>query len=91
MYAQGKNRLLYSSNNDGPQDVTVKITNPKLESFGPWAMKFVEGSLYYIDIWFRNLGSYLFCVFEDGTQVYQNILVVSRNAHIYFPDVDKLV
>lgn len=54
-------------------------------------MTFFEDNTYYIDIWFKNLGSYLIRVFEDGDKKHEDILVVSTGSHVIYPDLEKLI
>ena len=91
MYQQGHNRLFFQSQKDVQQDVNIKIVNPSLKKFGPWPMCFLENGLYYIDIWFRYRGSYVFYVFENGEKAHQDILLVSVPSHIVYPNMDRLV
>ncbi len=91
MYAQGHNRLFFQSQEEEQQDISITILNPSLKTYGKWPMTFVEDGLYYIDIWFRHLGSYVFSVFEDGKRVHRDILVVSQNEHIVYPEMNRLV
>ena len=91
MYLRGKNRLYYKSNSVGNKTVEIDILNPKLERTNKLPMIFFEDNTYYIDIWFKNIGSYLIRVFEDGDKKHEDILVVSTGNHIIYPDMEKLI
>ena len=91
MYLRGKNRIFYKSNTVGNKIVEIDILNSKLERTNKLPMTFFNDNTYYIDIWFRNIGSYLFRVFENGIKKHEDILVVSAGNHIIYPDVERLI
>ena len=91
-YLRGRNRLWYKSKtSDSEKSVEIDFLNPKLERTNKLPMIFLEDNTYYIDIWFKNIGSYLIRVFEDGDKKHENILVVSTGNHIIYPDMNKLI
>jgi len=92
VYSRGRTRLFYQSNIDIAQTVTAKIINPELETKGPLSMTFVSDGLYYMDVWFTKIGSYVFYVYENGVRKHKDILVVGDSLrYIIYPDEEYLI
>ena len=91
MYKRGKNRLFYQSKEETKQTIVVEIITPSLNTIGPLNMEFFNKGLYYIDVWFSDLGSHVFYVYENNVQKYRDILVVSSGKYVIYPDGEKII
>jgi len=83
MYELGNHRLFYQAKEK--ISVTVIIRTPDLGVTGPFDMIFVDDKLYYFDIVFRQLGSHVFDIYENGVKRHRDILVVSGGNLVIYP------
>ena len=85
MYERGQNRLFYQSNLEFPQNVTATVINPKLETSGPFKMIYISDGLYYLDVFFSELGSHVFYVYEEDVKKCRYILRVDSGKYLVYP------
>jgi hypothetical protein len=91
VYARGKNRLFYQSKILEEKDVFLEITTPSLDVLSNVGMTYFEDGLYYADIWFLDLGSHVFKVYEDGEIKHKEILHVSSGKYIIYPESGRII
>lgn len=90
-YRVGKNRIFYESNDSQGKDIKIEILNPLLQKSDKLQMNYFENNIFYIDVWFRNIGSHIIRVFENGVEKHKDILSVSEPGLIIYPKEGQVI
>jgi len=92
MYVRGKNRIFYQTNDIDGDSIEIDILNPHLERTEKLPMIYVGENLYYIDIWFKYIGSYVIRTFKNGIKLGHGIINVGADSSpIIYPESDRLI
>lgn len=86
MYKIGKHRLFYCSNANFQVNITAEIIKPNLETGDLIEMTYFDDKLYYMDVYFTDIGSHVFNVYENGVRKHREILLISGGNLILYPE-----
>lgn len=91
MYRRGQNRIFFQSNTLTGETVEVEFVNPKLEQSSRFEMTYLSDGLYYIDIWFRWVGSHVMRVYSNDVKVGHGMLQVGGSGILVYPNQERIV
>ncbi len=91
MYTRGHNRIFFQSNVLTGEPVEAEFINPKLEQSNRFEMTYLSNGLYYVDVWFRWVGSHVMRVYKDNVKVGHGMLPVTGSGILVYPNQERIV